>query len=211
MSSSTDSTLKIACVCASNMNRSMEAHAQLLKYGMQKVSSYGTGKKVKIPSVHPLEVLSFDFGDKYADIAKYLRTQGEDFYNELGMLDLLERNSKIKPSPNRFQNEKQVDFDIVLTFEARVFEEVVVDMSSRAPLHHRQCHVINIETKDDSDGAVLGGRMAVELVQACKVSPDLDSDIFLIVQAFHERYANPTGEGDKMRVFGAFMHNIVAV
>lgn len=44
--------LKVAVICSSNMNRSMEAHSVFAKRDFQ-VSSYGTGDKVKIPGKHP--------------------------------------------------------------------------------------------------------------------------------------------------------------
>lgn len=44
--------LKMAVICSSNMNRSMEAHSVFAKRDFQ-VSSYGTGDKVKIPGKHP--------------------------------------------------------------------------------------------------------------------------------------------------------------
>ena len=44
---------RFAMVCASNMNRSMEAHALLQKAGYD-VHSYGVGQHVKLPGCAPL-------------------------------------------------------------------------------------------------------------------------------------------------------------
>ncbi len=53
--------LKVAVVCSSNMNRSMEAHAVLAKK-MFCVSSFGTGNKIKIPGPSRKEPNTYDFG-----------------------------------------------------------------------------------------------------------------------------------------------------
>lgn len=46
-------------------------------------------------------------------------------YHHKGLLDLVRRNASIKKCPQRFQDEKSIQFDIIFTFEDRVFEIVV--------------------------------------------------------------------------------------
>lgn len=45
-------------------------------------------------------------------------------YTQNGILHMLDRNKRIKPRPERFQNCKDV-FDLILTCEERVYDQVV--------------------------------------------------------------------------------------
>ena len=54
--------LKVAVVCSSNMNRSMEAHSVLAKKNFL-VSSYGTGNQIKIPGKSKYEPNIYPFGE----------------------------------------------------------------------------------------------------------------------------------------------------
>ena len=49
-------------------------------------------------------------------------------YSGLGILDLLKRNSKIKPAPEKFQELTDFDFTIIFTFETTVFDQVLQGM-----------------------------------------------------------------------------------
>lgn len=73
------SRLRIAVICSSNMNRSMEAHAFLSKKGFY-VKSYGTGDKVKIPGSAADKPNIYDFGVSYDDIYHDLLTKDKTLY-----------------------------------------------------------------------------------------------------------------------------------
>ncbi len=45
-------------------------------------------------------------------------------YRQNGILNLVERNAKIKTAPERWQDQQNV-FDVVITFEEKVFDIVV--------------------------------------------------------------------------------------
>lgn len=100
------SSLKVAVICSSNMNRSMEAHA-FLRYCQVRniielkgrehtsrplindffcskkgfhVESYGTGDKVKLPGPAPDKPNCYEFGITYDEIYQDLLVKDKTLY-----------------------------------------------------------------------------------------------------------------------------------
>lgn len=73
------SDLRIAVICSSNMNRSMEAHAFLAKKGFD-IKSFGTGDKVKIPGSTADRPNVYDFGTSYEEIYQDLLLKDKSLY-----------------------------------------------------------------------------------------------------------------------------------
>ncbi|CAG0888992.1 unnamed protein product [Darwinula stevensoni] len=71
--------LKIAVICASNMNRSMEAHSFLSKRGFN-VMSFGTNDKVKLPGQSIDKPNCYEFGVTYDEIYKDLVAKDHNLY-----------------------------------------------------------------------------------------------------------------------------------
>ena len=103
--------VRFAVVCASNMNRSMEAHNFLQKKGSiflwksnfeykvflgYNIQSYGTGNMIKIPGKSEREPNSYPFGTTYDFIYDDLKTKDQELYTKNGMLHIMERNRRIK-------------------------------------------------------------------------------------------------------------------
>ncbi|KAL1116669.1 hypothetical protein AAG570_005141 [Ranatra chinensis] len=185
------STLNIAVVCSSNMNRSMEAHAFLRpsKIHMElvelihccskkgfRVKSYGTGDKVKLPGTAIDRPNVYDFNCTYEEIYQDLFIKDASFYTQNGLLHMLDRNRRIKTRPERFQAAKE-KFDIVVTCEERVYDQVVEFFESRTPEDSASVHVINIDIQDNHEEATIGAFLICELVTMMCKSEDLDNEI----------------------------------
>lgn len=66
-------------------------------------------------------------------------------YTQNGLLHMLDRNRRIKKFPEKFQACTD-RFDIIITAEERVYDQVIEFMeSAREPIHNQPVHVINMD------------------------------------------------------------------
>ncbi|XP_025083481.1 RNA polymerase II subunit A C-terminal domain phosphatase SSU72-like [Pomacea canaliculata] len=180
---------KIAIVCSSNQNRSMEAHSFLGKKGFR-VQSFGTGNQVKLPGPSPDKPNIYDFNVTYDEMYKDLMRKDPDLYTQNGILHMLDRNRRIKPRPERFQASKE-KFDIVITCEERVYDQVIEDIESREKSMDHVMHLINIDIQDNHEEATIGAFMICELVTMLYASDDLDNEVDEILQDFEHKINRP--------------------
>ncbi|KAJ3671424.1 hypothetical protein LUZ60_007503 [Juncus effusus] len=177
--------MRYAMVCSSNQNRSMEAHLLLQRHDFE-VASYGTGAHVKLPgpSLHQPNV--FAFGTPYKSMFDQLRRQDPDLYKRNGILAMLKRNLGVKNAPQRWQdNSSDGWFDVVLTFEERVFDLVLEDMNNtREHKLMRTVLIINLEVKDNHEEAAAGARVALDLCRELEASESWEDEIDDIVAKF---------------------------
>ncbi|XP_066260713.1 RNA polymerase II subunit A C-terminal domain phosphatase SSU72 [Euwallacea similis] len=183
------SNLRIAVICSSNMNRSMEAHAFLSKKGFL-VQSFGTGDKVKLPGSAADKPNIYDFGTSYEEIYQDLLEKDKSLYTQNGLLHTLDRNRRIKSHPEKFQESKE-KFDILITCEERVYDQVIDFMESKTPSDNSIVHVINIDIQDNLEEATIGAFLISDLCMHIATTEDLDNDIEEVLHAFEEKCQRP--------------------
>lgn len=180
--------LRYAMVCSSNQNRSMEAHSLLKRQGFD-VSSYGTGAHVKLPGPSIREPNVYEFGTPYKQMFEELRRKDPELYKRNGILPMLKRNSSVKLAPQRWQdNAADGSFDVVITFEEKVFDMVVEDLHNRDPVLMKPVLIINLEVKDNHEEASVGARLTLELCQELEATESWEENIDEIISSFERHH-----------------------
>ncbi|EGC29912.1 hypothetical protein DICPUDRAFT_42185 [Dictyostelium purpureum] len=180
-------TKKIAMVCASNQNRSLEAHYLFVKTGFKNIRSFGTSGHCKLPgpSIHQPNI--FSFGTPYSEIYTTLRDQDQELYIKNGLLNMLERNKKVKLAPEKWQEELNAKFDIVFTFDQRVYDAVIDDLAQRDITTLMQpVHIINLQVKDTHEEAVGGAQHALEITSIIENTEDWEDKLNDILENFYK-------------------------
>ena len=180
--------LKFCTVCASNNNRSMEAHLRLSSAtNAYPVISFGTGSLVRLPgpSISQPNVYNFNT-TSYNQMYEELFTQDARLYRNNGILTMLDRNRNLKWGPERFQDwvpglprldhqEKGEKgsigteggvVDVIITCEERCWDAVVDNLLDRGAVLNRPVHVFNVDIKDNHEEALVGARAILELADA---------------------------------------------
>jgi RNA polymerase II subunit A C-terminal domain phosphatase SSU72 len=174
-------------ICASNQNRSMEAHDVLQKKGLN-VTSYGTAKRVKLPGPSISQPNIYPFGTPYRVIYEELRAKDFELYTQNGILHLLERNMRIKEAPEKFQESAETDaHDIILACEERCFDAVCEELRDGRPPIGKPIHIINLDIKDNPEDAVIGARLLLQLCIKLDDLDDLENGIGQVLEDFQER------------------------
>ncbi|CAH1800227.1 unnamed protein product [Owenia fusiformis] len=177
--------LYIAVVCSSNQNRSMEAHNFLNKKGYR-VRSFGSGSHVKLPGSAADKPNIYDFNTTYDEMYRDLISKNPELYTQNGILHMLDRNRRIKPHPERFQGCKE-KFDVIITCEERVYDQVIEDFDSREKGTEKAVHVLNINITDNHEDATIGAFMICDLVAMLQDTEDLDDEIDEQLQEFEHK------------------------
>jgi len=173
------------------MNRSMEAHKFMQKRGFD-VKSYGTGSCVKLPGTTVDKPDVYNFNEvTYEQIYQELAEKDFPLYTQNGVLAMLDRNRRIKPVPERFQVATKEKFDVVITCESRIFDEVLKDLEDRETTSNSPVHVVNIDIKDNHESATLGAMHIVQLATMMEQTEDLDNQIQTVLEDFEAKTKEP--------------------
>ncbi|CEN61760.1 Putative Protein involved in transcription start site selection [Aspergillus calidoustus] len=177
--------LRFCTVCASNQNRSMEAHLRLSTASSPfPVISFGTGSLVRLPGPSITQPNVYNFNStSYSQMYEELFSKDERLYRNNGILNMLDRNRNVKWGPERFQDWvpglPRIDHvskgdkgaqgteggvvDVIITCEERCWDAVVDDLMNKGSPLNRPVHVFNVDIRDNHEEALVGGKAILDL------------------------------------------------
>ncbi|XP_070131142.1 RNA polymerase II subunit A C-terminal domain phosphatase SSU72 like protein 3-like [Equus caballus] len=179
------SPLKVAVVCMSNINRSMEAQSILRKKGFS-VWSFGAGSQVRLPGDAPNLPVVYNFSTTYKEMYNDLLRKDRQHYIRNGILHILRRNERIKPQPERFQECLEA-FDVIFTCGESIYDRVVEDLCAREQETFQPVHVINVDIQDTLEDATLGALLICELCQRLQHADDVEDSLAKLLLAVEEK------------------------
>jgi len=100
---------------------------------------------------------------------------------------MLERNVSVKTAPEKFQVERSVELDVIVTFETRVFDAVVEYLSNRDSTSFKVVHVFGLHIKDNPEAALVGGQNTVQLLSMLAESDDWEENIAHTLEEFQQK------------------------
>eukprot|EP00158_Paraphelidium_tribonemae_P006700 Partr_v1_DN27939_c0_g1_i3_m11347 putative RNA polymerase II subunit A C-terminal domain phosphatase len=175
--------VRFAVICASNQNRSMEAH-NVLRNNRFNVKSYGTGTQVRLPGPTPDKPNVYQFNTPYDDMYADLQEKDYEFYTENGLLAMLDRNRKIKRAPQRWHEEQKETYDVVITCEERCFDSVCEDLLVRGMPMRKPVHVINVEIRDNHEDAAVGGQIILGVANLIESVTDIHAEMESLLDTY---------------------------
>lgn len=96
---------------------------------------------------------------------------------------MLERNLSVKEAPEKWHQRKE-HFDVVFTFEDRVFDAVVEDIANASTQFDRPVHVINMTVKDNHEEADRNAKICLDFCQQIDRSDDWENEITTLIRNF---------------------------
>ncbi|PNH04002.1 RNA polymerase II subunit A C-terminal domain phosphatase SSU72 [Tetrabaena socialis] len=140
----------------------------------------------QLPTVNSQPPAAPQFGTPYATIHDDLAAKDPELYQRKGLLQMLRRNMGVKAAPERYQDNRD-QFDVVLTFEERVMEQVIEDMAQRPQVTLQPVLVCNMDVTDNHEEAATAAPQALKLCQMLEAGGDWEDCVDGVVAQFqHE-------------------------